>query len=57
MTLLPSSRCSSWRNKCLDTKRTLPKEQGSKPVKLTLVTMFEQYINNLREWKDYLLFF
>ena len=57
MTLLPSSRYSSWRNKCLDTKRTLPKEQGSKPVKLTLVTMFEQYINNLREWKDYLLFF
>ena len=41
MILLPSSRCSSWRNKRLDTKRTLPQEQGPKPMRLTLVTMFE----------------
>ncbi|XP_045021455.1 keratin, type II cytoskeletal 6C-like [Bubalus bubalis] len=34
-------QCSSWRNKRLDTKRTLPQEQGPKPMRLTLVTMFE----------------
>eukprot|EP00069_Balaena_mysticetus_P013449 bmy_22068T0 len=44
-------------NKGLDTKWTLPQQQGSKPVRLTLVPTFEQYINNLRGWKESLLFF
>ncbi|KAB0395153.1 hypothetical protein E2I00_016375, partial [Balaenoptera physalus] len=44
-------------NKGLDTKWTLPQQQGSKPVRLTLVPTFKQYINNLRGWKESLLFF